>query len=181
MTGAMPVEVSRERIESLKPEIPVLVVGLREDIISTAITNDFPAIILTGVEDTNLPINFDDYKGTVYVSKSDTAETIRLLRLSAPLKEIMNKEPVAVQSESDFDKGKQLLVNSRYRGVPVFDKDNFIGLVTRQCFIEKPRKKIIMVDHNEATQSVRGADQAEIVEIIDHHRLAPQPTKNLFI
>ncbi len=177
MTGAMPVDVSRERIEMLKPDKPVLVVGLREDIINTAIQNDFPAIILTGVDDTKLPISFDDYKGTVFVSKTDTAETIRLLRLSAPVGELMNEDPVIIQAESDFDKGKQLFINSRYRGVPVFDDNNFIGLVTRQCFIEKPRKKIIMVDHNEAAQSVRGADQADIVEIIDHHRLAPQPTR----
>ena len=177
MTGAMPVDVSRERIEMLKPDKPVLVVGLREDIINTAILNDFPAIILTGVDDTKLPISFDDYKGTVFVSKTDTAETIRLLRLSAPVGELMNEDPVIIQAESDFDKGKQLFINSKYRGVPVFDDNNFIGLVTRQCFIEKPRKKIIMVDHNEAAQSVRGADQADIVEIIDHHRLAPQPTR----
>ena len=176
MTGAMPVDVSRERIESLKPDKPVLVVGLREDIINTAIANEFPAIILTGVGDSKLPINFDNYKGTVYISKTDTAETIRLLRLSAAIKEIMNTDPVIIQADSDFDKGRNLLLNSRYRGVPVFDNGNFSGLVTRQCFIEKPRKKIILVDHNEASQSVRGADQADIIEIIDHHRLAPQPT-----
>lgn len=176
MTGAMPVDVSRERIESLKPDKPVLVVGLREDIIKTAVVNNFPAVILTGIEDSNLPINFDNYKGTVFVSKSDTAETIRLLRLSAPLKEIMNKNPEIIQADTDFDKAKNLLVNSKYRGLPVFKENDFTGIVTRRCFIEKPLKKIIMVDHNETAQSVRGADQAEIVEIIDHHRLSPQPT-----
>lgn len=178
MTGAMPVEVSRERIEALKPDKPVLVVGMREDLISFAIENEFPALILTGVEeDARLPFNFDNYKGTVFISRADTAETIRLLRLSAPVKEIMNTKPEIIQAESGFDEAKNLLVNSKYRGLPVFNGEDFTGVVTRRCFIEKPLRKLIMVDHNEVSQSVPGADQAEILEIIDHHRVSPQPTK----
>ncbi|HAK46737.1 MAG TPA: putative manganese-dependent inorganic diphosphatase [Spirochaeta sp.] len=177
MTGAMPIEVSRERIEALKPEKPVLVVGLREDLITFAIENEFPAIILTGVDDAQLPIDFDNYDGTVFISKADTAETIRLLRLSAPVKEIMNTEPEIIHSDSGFDDAKNMLVNSTYRGLPVFTGDSFTGIVTRRCFIEKPLRKLILVDHNESSQSVTGAEQAEIVEIVDHHRVSPQPTK----
>jgi len=178
MTGAMPSGVSRERIEALKPDKPVLVVGLREDLINFAIEQQFPALILTGVEDDqSLPIDFNGYKGTVFISKADTAETIRLLRLSAPVKEIMNSSPEKIQAESGFDETKNLLVNSNYRGLPVFTGDSFTGIVTRRCFIEKPLRKLIMVDHNEISQSVSGAEQAEVVEIIDHHRISPQPTK----
>ena len=178
MTGAMPVEVSRERIEALKPEKPVLVVGMREELISFAVENSFPAIILTGVEDdARLPFDFDDYNGTVYISKADTAETIRLLRLSAPVKEIMNPDPEIIRADSGFDEAKNMLVNSSYRGLPVFSGEQFTGIVTRRCFIEKPLRKLIMVDHNEISQSVPGADQAEVVGIIDHHRVSPQPTK----
>jgi manganese-dependent inorganic pyrophosphatase len=178
MTGAMPVEVSRERIEALKPDTPVLVVGLRQDLISFAIENEFPALILTGVEDdVRLPFDFDNYNGTVFISRADTAETIRLLRLSAPVKEIMNTSPETIQAESGFDDAKNLLVNSNYRGLPVFTGESFIGIVTRRCFIEKPLRKLILVDHNETSQSVPGAEQAEVVEIIDHHRVSPQPTK----
>ena len=177
MTGAMPFEVSRKRIEVLKPNKPVLVVGLREKLINFAIEHEFPAIILTGVDDEKLPVDFRDYKGTIFVSRADTAETIRLLRLSAPVKDIMNPEPEIIQADSGFDKAKNLLVNSKYRGLPVFSGENFAGIVTRRCFIEKPLRKLILVDHNETSQSVPGADQAEIVEIIDHHRVSPQPTK----
>ncbi len=178
MTGAMPVEISRERIEALKPEKPVLVVGLREELIRFAIENNFPAVILTGAEDdSQLPIDFNGYSGTVYISRADTAETIRLLRLSAPVKDIMNTKPEIIQADSGFDEAKNLLVNSSYRGLPVFSGDIFSGIVTRRCFIEKPMRKLIMVDHNEISQSVPGADQAEIVGIIDHHRISPQPTK----
>ena len=178
MTGAMPVEVSRERIEALKPEKPVLVVGLREKLINFAVENSFPAIILTGVEDdAKLPFDFSSYKGTVYISRADTAETIRLLRLSAPVKDILNAEPEIIKAESSFDEAKNFLVNSKYRGLPVFNGDVFSGIVTRRCFIEKPLKKLFLVDHNELSQSIPGADQAEIIGIVDHHRIAPQPTK----
>ena len=178
MTGAMPIEVSRERIEALKPDKPVLVVGLREDLISFAIQNDFPAIILTGIDDeARLPYNFNGFSGTVFISKADTAETIRLLRLSSPVKEIMNIKPEIIQAESSYDVAKTLLVNSKYRGLPVFAGDDFTGIVTRRCFIEKPFRKLVLVDHNEVSQSVSGAEQAEVVEIIDHHRISPQPTK----
>ncbi len=178
MTGAMPVEVSRSRIEDIKPYKPLLVVGLRTDLIDFAVENDFPAIILTGVsDDSRVGDRLKNYRGTVFISKTDTAETIRLLRLSAPVKEIMNAEPEIVKSDADFDSAKQLLVNSRYRGLPVFQDEQFAGIVTRRCFIEKPLKKIIMVDHNEISQSIPGSEQAEIIEIVDHHRLSPQPTK----
>ncbi len=178
MTGAMPIEVSRERIEALGPNKPVMVVGLREDLINFSIEKNFPALILTGVDDKKLPYDFEHFSGTVFISKADTAETIRLLRLSEPVKEIMNASPVIIPAECGFDEAKNLLVNSNYRGLPVFDGNDFTGIVTRRCFIEKPLKKIIMVDHNEISQSVTGAEQAEIIEIIDHHRISPQPTKN---
>ena len=177
MTGAMPVEISRSRIEALKPDKPVLVVGLREKLIRTAVEKDFPAIILTGVEEEQIPFDFSGYGGTVFISKADTAETIRLLRLSAPVKDIMDRDPEIIPSDSDFDTAKNLLVKSAYRGLPVFENDGFSGIVTRRCFIEKPLRKLILVDHNETAQSVPGAEQAEILEIIDHHRISPEPTK----
>ena len=177
MTGAMPVEISRSRIDALKPDKPMLVVGLREEIIRTAVENEFPAIILTGIEDEQIPIDLSGYEGTVFISKADTAETIRLLRLSAPVKDIMNREPEVIQADSDFDTAKNFLVKSTYRGLPVFENGIFSGIVTRRCFIEKPLRKLILVDHNETAQSVPGAEQADIIEIIDHHRLSPPPTR----
>ncbi|MBQ2259278.1 MAG: DHH family phosphoesterase, partial [Spirochaetales bacterium] len=59
-----------------------------------------------------------------------------------------------------------------------FDGDKWIGFVTRRCFLNKPKQKLILVDHNEIDQSVLGIEDAEIVEIIDHHRLAPPRMRN---
>ena len=178
MTGAMPYEISKDRINAMLPQKPVLVIGLREDILQFAVEEQFPAIILTGMaKDEKIPVDFSDYKGTLYISHSDTAETIRLLRLSTPLKNVMNREPETLDSRQSFDEAKATLVGSSLRGLPVFEDGYFSGIVTRRCFIEKPRKNLILMDHNELDQSVPGADQTEILEILDHHRLGNSRTK----
>ncbi|MGL4368814.1 MAG: DRTGG domain-containing protein, partial [Spirochaetota bacterium] len=95
MIGAMTYESSVRRIKDLLPDKPVLVIGPRPRIIRYAIECGFPAIILTGRENgEESGIDFSGYAGSVYVSKLDTAETMRLLRLSVPVKHIMNKEPL---------------------------------------------------------------------------------------
>ena len=178
MIGAMPFEVSVKRIEALKPQKPILIVGNRKDLIQHAVIQQFPGIILTGIETgTSVDIDFSSYDGFVYLSDVDTAETVRLLRLCSPVEDIMNRDYLQVQSDADYDSTKKTLVGSDRRGLPVFSGDRFEGIVTRRCFIEKPCKQLILTDHNEIDQSIDGANQAEIVEIIDHHRLGSEKTK----
>jgi len=178
MTGVMPLEVSLERIRELGTEKPLLVMGLREDLLKHAVENQFPAIIITGMSgEGKIPADISRYEGTIYISQTDTAETIRLLRLSAPLGSIIDKNPPRLQSSTGFDQARDELLKSSLRGLPVFDGENFEGVVTRRCFIEKPRPRLILMDHNELTQSVSGADQAEILEIHDHHRLGTIRTR----
>jgi manganese-dependent inorganic pyrophosphatase len=181
MVGAMPYPTSVSRIEQLLPLKPVLVVGARPDIITYAIREQFPALILTGVTEQTLPaVDFTGFKGTVFLSTTDTAETVRLLRLSAPVEDIMGTDYPEITEDTHFDDAKKLLIGSEFRGLPVFSSGNngtFLGIVTRRCFIDRPHHRIILVDHNEAAQSIRGIEHADIIEIIDHHRLAPEKTR----
>ena len=65
----------------------------------------------------------------------------------------------------------------RHRDFPVLDREgNYIGMLSRRSLLEMDNKKIIMVDHNEKSQAVDGIDEAEILEIIDHHRLGTLET-----
>ncbi|MBI9104337.1 MAG: putative manganese-dependent inorganic diphosphatase [Spirochaetales bacterium] len=179
MTGAMPFETSLHRLAELKEDKPVLVIGLRNDLLAFAVKSQLPAIIITGLEkDQSLEVDFSEFEGTVYVSHTDTAETIRLLRLSAPVEQIMEKNPLKVDASCDFDSAKRLLLDSPFRGLPVMSKSGFSGIVTRRCFIEKPRKNLILVDHNEIDQSIPGAEQARITEILDHHRIDTTKTRD---
>lgn len=177
MIGAMPYDTSIRRIEALLPQKPLLVVGLREDLLRYALSKDLPAIVLTGVEHPNqLKLDLSNFRGWVFISDTDTAETVRLLRLSIPVRYIMNPNPIHLDGEERFETARDILVNSPYRGLPVFLNGSFYGIVTRRCFIHRPAQPLILVDHNELSQSIPGAEDAEILEIIDHHRIAPEKT-----
>ena len=81
-----------------------------------------------------------------------------------------------------FDEAKEKFSALKIRGLSVFDGDKYVGFVTRRCFLNKPRHNVILVDHNEPTQSIRGGEEAVIKEIIDHHRLAaPKTNLPIFI
>jgi manganese-dependent inorganic pyrophosphatase len=176
VTGSMPEERALDLIRTLQPP-PMLVIGNRREILAHAVEMNLPAIVVTGLKDGEEPaLDVDAFRGSVYRSGTDTAETIRLLRLSSPVRTIMDREVPRLQSKTPFDRAKADLIDSKYRGLPVFDGETLIGMVTRRSFIERPRRKLIMVDHNEVSQAVDGAHEALILEIVDHHRLAPPST-----
>lgn len=177
MTGAMPYEVSLKRIGEL-PHKPILVVGMRRDLINYAVENQFPAVIITGYhESESIDYDFSSYRGAVFISYLDTAETIRLLRLSLPIKNILTSDAPRLKSSELFDQALAKLLSSGFRGLPVFEEELFVGTVTRRCFITRPKKQVILVDHNELSQSVTGLEDSEVVEIIDHHRLGAEKTR----
>ena len=75
---------------------------------------------------------------------------------------------------TDFlDDVKEVVLKSRHRSYPILDEnDKVVGTLSRYHLIKPRRKRVVLVDHNEAAQSVPGLEQAEIIEIVDHHRLA---------
>ena len=179
MVGAMEYQVYRDRLERLVDK-PVLVIGYRKEHLKTAIEEQLPGIVITGVTDpSRMDIDFSSFNGFVYLSLLDTVETLRLLRLSTPVSDILPEEDpdMCIESSMLFDEAKKKLQESGYRGLSVFDKGEWSGFVTRRCFLDKPRQRLILVDHNEVEQSVQGIEDAEITEILDHHRLAPPRMK----
>jgi len=176
MTGSMPSETAFDYL-SRSENKPLLVIGNRTDIIQFAVDRNFPAIVVTGIQDrSEIKVDFSSYQGAVFLSETDSVESIRLLRLSSPVRTVMDTEVPRVEASTLFDKAKNELINSKYRGLPVFDEGKFLGMISRRSFIERPRPKLIMVDHNEVSQAVGGAVDSEILEIVDHHRLAPPST-----
>jgi manganese-dependent inorganic pyrophosphatase len=177
MAGAMALDQSAKRIDALAPAKPIMIVGNRPDLIAMAIGREVPALILTGYEVGETPdVDFSGFAGSVYVSSCDTSETIRMLRLSLPVKQIMDAKPLCLTHDELFDAAKKTLLNTEYHGLPVLRNGRLVGIVTRASFIEKPRRKLILVDHNELSQAVAGAEDAEICEIIDHHRMGAEKT-----
>ena len=98
------------------------------------------------------------------------------------VKDIMIPQEEEVTSEELFDEGRSILQKSDKRGLAVYDDDRYVGFVTRRCFLKSPRNNVILVDHNEPGQSIRGIETANIVGIIDHHRLdAIKTSQPIFI
>ncbi|MBR6348848.1 MAG: putative manganese-dependent inorganic diphosphatase [Spirochaetales bacterium] len=148
----------------------IVVMGVRHDHIEYALKMQVPAIIITTSADLS-GYDFSQYKGLVYVTRLGTAETLRRLRMAAPVKSIMGRQGERLQKTDLFDDAKEMLTASSLRGLPVFDGEEWAGYVTRRCFLEKPQYNVIMMDHNEESQSIRGIAEANILEVIDHHRV----------
>ncbi|MGN0710338.1 MAG: putative manganese-dependent inorganic diphosphatase [Anaerovoracaceae bacterium] len=102
-----------------------------------------------------------------------TYAAARIINQSTPIEYFMKKENIVSFSEEDFVSDmKDTVTKIRHRDFPVLDKDgNYKGMLSRRSLINIPGKKIILVDHNEKAQAVDGIEEAEILEIIDHHRL----------
>ena len=148
----------------------MVVTGTHKEHIEYAASKQMPAIIITASGE--LPdIDFSGYKGYVLKTALNTAETIRRLRLAEPVITMMETATETIGIDDLFTEGKKIFANSHTRGLAVMEKGKFKGFVTRRCFLETPVNNVIMVDHNEPAQSIEGIETANVVEIIDHHRL----------
>ena len=87
------------------------------------------------------------------------------------IRQIMSEQGAPLDANELFDEGRTLLQMSSKRGLAVYDEDGYAGYVTRRCFLKCPKNSVILVDHNESRQSIQGIETANIVGIIDHHRL----------
>ena len=99
------------------------------------------------------------------LSKGDDLNTV------PTIKDVMSKQEAPIQCTDLFEEAKMSLSTSLKRGLAVFDGNAFRGYVTRRCFLKAPKYNVILMDHNEPKQSIKGIETANILEIIDHHRL----------
>lgn len=156
----------------------IVFMGERSCNLDTAIKKQVPAIIVTTIADgESIDYDFTGYKGLVYRTPLGTAEAIRRMRMVEPVISIVRFKPDIVQVDDFFEDAKDAFSKTKSRGMAVMDGDQFVGYVTRRCFLQQPTENVIMVDHNEADQSIQGIEKANIKEIIDHHRLAPLTTE----
>lgn len=108
----------------------------------------------------------------------DTFTVARLIHQSIPIKHFMKKDNIITFRSDEFtDKIKEVMTKKRYRAFPVVNtRGRYIGTVSRRNFMNINKKKLILVDHNEKSQAVDNIDEAEILEIIDHHRIGSLET-----
>lgn len=110
----------------------------------------------------------------------DAYRAVRMIYQSIPVSRICRTEGIECFHLDDYvDDVREGMLQSRYRCYPILDEnERVVGTLSRYHLIRPRRKQVVLVDHNEAAQSVPGLEQAEILEIIDHHRLADIQTGN---
>lgn len=108
----------------------------------------------------------------------DAYRAARLIFQSIPVGRICQREDVVHFHLTDFvDDVRETMLETRFRSYPVLDEqERVVGTISRFHLIKPLRKRVVLVDHNETAQSVPGLEQADILEIIDHHRLADVQT-----
>ena len=118
-------------------------------------------------------------KGCIVITTPfDTYAAARLISTAAPVRHFMrSKNLLEFSVNTAVEDARKVMANVRHRYFPILDEDGkYCGMVSRRNIINLRKRRIILVDHNEATQAVEGFDQAEILEIIDHHRIGSLET-----
>jgi len=136
-------------------------------------------IICAGSNVTRTIQSIADEKGCkIITTPHDSFTVARLIYQSIPIRHFMRSSDLVTFKLDDFiDDVQPIMASTRHRYFPVIDSyGKYKGMVSRRNFLGASKKKLILVDHNEKSQAVNGMEAAEIVEIIDHHRLGTVAT-----
>jgi manganese-dependent inorganic pyrophosphatase len=165
-----------ESAEELIEEGDIVICGDRQDTQDMILDCRASLMIITGNHSISDEVveKAKKVNCSLIVTPYDTFTTSRLIPQSIPVSYVMAQENIVLFKTDDFiDDVREVMLKTRYRSYPVINsEDKVIGSVSRYHLISQKKKKVILVDHNERTQSVHGLEDAEVVEIIDHHRIA---------
>lgn len=119
-----------------------------------------------------------DKECVIISTPHDTYTVARLVNQSMPVRYFMKRDEMTAFRMDDYlDDVKEVMAKKRYRDFPILDKHGkYVGMVSRRNLLGIEKRKLILVDHNEASQAVDNIESAEILEIIDHHRLGSLET-----
>ena len=130
-------------------------------------------VVSNGVRPEDEVLKLAEEQGTtVVLSPLDSYVTSRMIQLSVPCWEVMSEDPLTLDPEALITDITQSVMDVHYRAAVAVDDDKVpLGIVTRTDLLNPEPRKVLLVDHAERGQSVPGVEQAEIVEILDHHNV----------
>ena len=160
----------------------ILIVGDRHSVIEYAVNSKVKLLIIVGnneIKEEHLEIARTNHVNIIR-TPFDAFKTSKLISLSNYIYSIIPNEDIYTFNEDDYyDEFVVKTAKLKHNNYPVIGRNNICkGLIRITDITEKNKKKVILVDHNEHEQSVEGLDEAEIVEIVDHHKLGDLTTKN---
>jgi manganese-dependent inorganic pyrophosphatase len=158
----------------------VVVVGNRDDSQKLAIDLGAAMLVLSNdARPSDEVLELARSRGVaVAVSPLDSYVSGRMITLAAPCRALMEPDPLSITTEFLLADIAEQVRESHYGAAVVVDANRRpVGLVTRSDLVSPMRRRVILVDHAEQAQSVAGVDQAEIVEILDHHHIGSIETR----
>ncbi len=174
MIGAMSPDTFVGRLGQRRPEQLVLFVGDREDIQMLAIRAKVRAIVVTG----DLPVSAAVEKaasaaGVIVVrSPHDTAISVDLARGAVQVGRMLEPEHLTFMPDTLLEHVREKAAHSAAFVFPILDEAGvLVGILAKSNLLKRAERQLILVDHNELSQAVKGADKVRILEILDHHRI----------
>ncbi len=174
MIGAMSADTFTERLRERRPEQVILFVGDRDDIQMLAIAAKVRAIVVTGGLPVGAAVREAARAGgvTVITSPYDTATTVDLARGAVRVGRMLEPEYLSFTPDTLLEHVREKAAHSAAFVFPIVDEDGvLVGILAKSNLLKTPERQLILVDHNELSQAVKGADKVRIVEILDHHRI----------
>jgi manganese-dependent inorganic pyrophosphatase len=162
------------RLPNYAPEKIIVVVGDREDIQRLAIDGRVRIIVVTGGLEVSPEIRDLARRNevTLLLCPHDSATTAMLCRAAITVDHVLRQDFLTFRAEEKLRDVQAVAAASSFQAFPVLDDDGrVVGMLSKSDFLKKVNRRLILVDHNELSQAVLGADQVEIMEIIDHHRI----------
>jgi len=172
--GAMSVESFHDRLVKTEKGHAVVFVGDRQDVQLDAIHCGVRLLVVTGGFDIAPALVTAATEKGVSILKTDfdTATSAMLSRMSTPVGRLAERDVPTAHPDDRLDGIRKVLMRSSAPGALVLeDSGQIYGVATKSNLLRSSSLKLVLVDHNELPQAVPGADQVEILEVIDHHRL----------
>ncbi|MBW6512787.1 MAG: putative manganese-dependent inorganic diphosphatase [Desulfuromonadaceae bacterium] len=172
--GAMAAATFHQKMQTLDPRNMIVITGDRQNIQQQCIDIGVRILVVTG----GLPVaaalieQGQKNRVTILSTPLDSATSAWLTRLSTPVGQVIESQPTTVTLTDRVDDLRLKLMHGRDPGAIVLNRDGrVVGMATKSNLLGPSPVKLILVDHNELSQAVPGADKVEVLEVIDHHRL----------
>lgn len=180
LVAALETESFKRHLDAEARDNAIVIVGDRVDVQRYAIESKVRVLVITNgaLLDRQLKELAERNRVSVLVSPYDTSSTSLLVIYSTPVETMGDADIRPVGVHETIKKARAAIVESPSRSAPVLDEERrVVGLFTEGDLIREPNLSLILVDHNELTQAVDGAENYRILEVIDHHRLGSFSTR----
>ena len=175
----MDAETFAQRLGRYAPEKLLVITGDRADVQELAVDAGVRVVVITGgVSPKTAIVKKAAARGvTLLGSPHDTATTTMLCRGAVQVEHMIHEQFLSFREDDSLAEARSVAANSHFHVFPVLDGDGRVaGILAKSDFLRKVDRKLILVDHNELSQAVPGAEHVEIIEVIDHHRLGALST-----